>query len=331
MPVYYDIALSTASHFFASRIRELCGQLGLSFFLVEPVWVLDFLRKLQATEIQVHVLIDMGADLYVPSDPYQLLAREVKKQGGYVIDDPDIGAIAAHKGRFHQMLLENNIPVPETVVIQRTDLESFRLTDEIRARVGIPFVVKPGWGGGGLGVSVNATSEEDLLNCAAKAPNSDSFLIQQRLKPRDLEGHVGWFRIFHVLGEVIPCWWEPPANQYQLVSPLQRRLYKLGALSKIVHDIARVSKMKLFSTEVCFTNEGQFLAVDYLNTDPDMNPKSFYPTGVPDEVVRHIAWLLVYHSMHIAKRGHGYFDDELEEKDLDWGERRRLGLLVPGE
>ena len=61
--------------------------------------------------------------------------------------------------------------------------------------------------------------------------------------------------------------------------------------------------------------------------------RALYQADFPemDEVVRHIAWLLVYHSMHIAKRGHGYFDDELEEKDLDWGERRRLGLLVPGE
>ena len=62
-----------------------------------------------------------------------------------------------------------------------------------------------------------------------------------------------------------------------------------------------------------------------------MHPKSFFPTGVPDAVVRHIAWLLVERAVSIAKKGHGFFDQELQEKDLDWGDRRRRGLLVPGE
>jgi len=229
------------------------------------------------------------------------------------------------------MLVDNGIPVPESVIVPRAHLDSFRLTDEILGLVGMPFVVKPGWGGGALGVIMDARSEEDLRRSAALAPNSDSFLIQRRIKPKPLEGHVGWFRVFHVLGEVIPCWWEPPANQYQLVTPLQRRLYKLGPLWKMVKEIARVSNMEFFSTEICFTTEGRFLAVDYLNTDCDMHPKSFFPTGVPDEVVRHIAWLLVERAMSIAKKGRGYFDQELQEKDLDWRDRRRRGLLVPGE
>lgn len=329
--VNYDIVLASGSHFFASRLRELCGQLDLSFFLVEPLWINEFLAKLQQRELTVEVLIDMAADLYIPDDPYVLLAKEVKRQGGYVIDDPDLGAVMAHKGRFHQILLENHIPVPETVIVQRDDLAGFRLTGEIKDRVGVPFVVKPGWGGGGQGVIVDGYSEKDLLRCAAMAPNSDSFMIQKKLKPKRLEGHVGWFRVFHVLGEFIPCWWEPPTNVYQLLTPLQRRLYHLRPVTAITREIARISRMRLFSTEVCLTEEGHFFAVDYLNTDPDMNPKSFYPSGVPDEVVRHIAWQLVYHAMHVAKRGHGFFDEELDEKDVDWGDRRLRGLLVPGE
>jgi hypothetical protein len=62
-----------------------------------------------------------------------------------------------------------------------------------------------------------------------------------------------------------------------------------------------------------------------------MSPKSFFPTGVPDELIRHIAWLLVNHAMSIVKKGRGYFDEELEEKDIDWDNRRKKGLLVPGE
>jgi hypothetical protein len=84
--------------------------------------------------------------------------------------------------------------------------------------------------------------------------------------------------------------------------------------------------MKKFSTEICLHTDGNFYAVDYVNADPDMNPRSFYANGVPDEVVRHIVWLLFYESMHIIKRGHGFFDEDLDESEAErnWLEQRRL-------
>ena len=124
MVVTYDLVLSTPHpnyDFFAHKMRELCGQLGLSFFMAEPVWVKEFLQKLQLREIKVQVLLDLGADQSILEDPYLLLANEVKRQGGYVIDDTDKTGIMAHKGRFHQMLLENQIPVPETVMVSRCE------------------------------------------------------------------------------------------------------------------------------------------------------------------------------------------------------------------
>ncbi len=331
MAQFYNVALVALEGYFASRIREYCGQFNLPFFLVDPLWANDFLAKVKEGEIGVRVLIDMASDAHEPDNVYFGLAKAVKAAGGYVINDPDLGAVAAHKGLFHVKLEQNGVPVPKSVVVQRSQLETYRITDELKAQLGVPFVVKPGWGGGALGVNINARTEQDLLKCAEAAPNSDSFLIQRRIKPRELEGHVGWFRVFHVLGEVIPCWWEPPANQYQLLTPLQQRVYRLGPLRKISREIARLSGVEFFSTEICFTTQREFLAVDYLNTDCDMHPKSFFPTGVPDEVVRHIAWLLVQRGLSVVKKGQGYFDEELEEKDQDWDQRRRLGLLVPGE
>jgi hypothetical protein len=43
MTVYYDVALSSASQLFASRMRELCGQFDLPFFFIKAVWAVDFL------------------------------------------------------------------------------------------------------------------------------------------------------------------------------------------------------------------------------------------------------------------------------------------------
>ena len=57
--------------------------------------------------------------------------------------------------------------------------------------------------------------------------------------------------MFHVFGEVIPCWWHPMTGQYQLLTPLEERRFKLGALTKIMKDIARVSKINFFSLRDC--------------------------------------------------------------------------------
>jgi len=324
----YDIVVSSPYSnydFFAHKMRELCGQWSLSFFMVDDVWVKEFYQKLQAREISVRVLFDLTANQIIEDDLYLRLAREAKRQGSYVIDDPDLTANVAHKGRFHQVLLDHQVPVPETIVVDRSELHDFRITDEIKARVGTPFVVKPAWGDSGVGVIMNGYAEDALSQSAELAPNSDAFLIQQRVKMKQLGKHAGWFRMYHICGEVIACWWDPVTHEYHLVTPAQVRQFRLAPLRRIMKSIARASKMKKFSSEICLQENGKFYVIDYINADPDMNPRSFYDNGVPDEVVRHIVWLLFHDAMKIVKRGQGFFDEDLSEAEADhWLERRRL-------
>ena len=119
MPETYEIVVSSPFsnyNFFAHKMRELCGQWRISFFMVDDVWVREFSQKLQSKEISVRVLFDLTANQTIEDDIYLKLAREVKRQGGHVIDDPDITATVAHKGHFHKILEANRIPVPETVI-----------------------------------------------------------------------------------------------------------------------------------------------------------------------------------------------------------------------
>jgi len=325
----YDIVVSSPYSnydFFTHKMQELCGQWSLTFFMVDDTWVNEFYQKLRAREISARVLFDLTANQILEDDIYVKLAREAKRQGSFVIDDPDVTATVAHKGRFHQVMLDNRIPVPETIVVKRSALHKFRITDEIKKRLGTPFVVKPAWGDSGVGVIMDAYAEDALAQSAELAPNSDAFLIQKRLKMKKLGSHAGWFRMFHVCGEVIACWWDPVSHEYHLVTPAQVKRFRLGALKRIMRGIARASKMKKFSSEICLHEDGKFYAIDYLNADPDMNPRSFYDNGVPDEVVRHIVWLLFHEAMKIVKRGQGFFDSDLADADADadWLERRRL-------
>jgi hypothetical protein len=130
--------------------------------------------------------------------------------------------------------------------------------------------------------------------------------------------------MFHIINEVIPCWWSPNSHEYHLVTPAQRQFYKLAPLARIMKEIGKVSKMKFFTSEICLDLDGHFYTVDYINADPDMNPRSFYSTGVPDEVVRHIVWLLVTEGMRVIMKGRGYFDTELNGSDIDSFEERQL-------
>ena len=209
MTVNYDIVLSSPFpnyDFFAHRMREFCGQLNLTFFPADKVWVNVFLEKLKEKEICVRVLLDLSNNQTEPEDPFLMLAEEVKKQGGYVIDDPAITSKVAHKGYFHQIMLENNILVPETIVVSRKEIDSFRVTEEVKDIVGTPFVVKPAWGDSSMGVILNCTSHYDLYKSAEQSPGSDAFLVQRQVKPKVLGNYMGWFRMFHIINEVIPCW-----------------------------------------------------------------------------------------------------------------------------
>lgn len=327
----YDVVISSPFpnyEFFAHRMMDLCGQMGMTFFFVNDVWIKEFSEKLESGEIAVRVLLDLTADQTNQDDPYTKLAHEVKRQKGYVLDDPDKTAYVAHKGHLHKDLVKNGVPVPETVVVNKEDVADFKITDAIIEQVGTPFVVKPAWGDSGIGVVVNSTSKADLLRSVKESPRSDAWLIQQQVTPQQLGQHVGWFRLYYMCGQVIPCWWDPGSHEYHLVTPGQMRHYKLEPLKRIVRGIARTARIKKFSCEICLHEDGKFYAVDYVNADPDMNPRSFYDNGVPDEVVRHIVWLLFSEAMRVVKRGQGFFDEDLAEADLGWTNPRELEQLV---
>ena len=328
----YDFVLSSPFSnydFFAHRMRELCGQLNHTFFPADEMWVTDFLRKLQDREIGVRVLLDLSNSQTDPADPFTMVAKEAKHQGAYVIDDPDITSVVAHKAMFHQIMLENRILVPETIIVDRKELNNFRVTDDIITRVGEPFVVKPAWGDSSIGVILEGHTHDDLLVSAEQAPNSSAFLVQRRLNSKPLGSHNGWFRLFHIIDEVIPCWWNPSTGEYQMVTPAQTRYHRLTPLGRIMKDIARVSKMKKFTSEICLEEDGNFYVVDYINADPDMNPRSYFADGVPDEIVRHIVWKLVMDGRRVIMKKRGYFDASLEASHSDRYEKEQLMRRKP--
>ena len=68
----YDIVLATPFpnyNFFAHKLRELCGQNNLTFFLCNDSWVNEFRKKLEANEISARVVLDLTANQTLDDDP----------------------------------------------------------------------------------------------------------------------------------------------------------------------------------------------------------------------------------------------------------------------
>jgi hypothetical protein len=279
--------------FFIQRVQQRSAELGLNFFLIEPLWVEPFRIYSQLGEVWTRVLLNMHSEHHQPDEEYHRLVRLLHERGTQVIDPPDVALAAFDKARLHHRLVEAGLTVPPTVVVSREQVADFRLTDPQREMLGSPFVIKPSMGYGRRGVVLDATSEQDLARSHAGFP-SPHYLMQRKVTPRDLGGEPAYFRVYYAFGSVWCCWWNCFTDQYRLVSDEDLRQHQLQPLRDIVTRIASLTGMKFFSTELAQTPTGEFVAIDYVNDQCHMVTKSSNPKiGVPDQLVAAIAHRLV--------------------------------------
>ncbi|MBU4199318.1 MAG: hypothetical protein KKG09_10905 [Verrucomicrobia bacterium] len=83
------------------------------------------------------------------------------------------------------------------------------------------------------------------------------FFIRRKVLPYHLGEKRAWFRMFWVLGRVIPCWWDDLTHVYQAVSKEEERGYALQRLSAITALVAKVSRMNLSATEIAVDEDGE--------------------------------------------------------------------------
>jgi hypothetical protein len=69
--------------------------------------------------------------------------------------------------------------------------------------------------------------------------------------------------------------------------------YEFLELFGVIEKIARVCKANFFSTEIAFGEDGEFIAIDYVNEVCDMRLKSRHFDGGPDEIVQKVAERIV--------------------------------------
>ncbi len=301
----YDLAMThrlDADDLFIHCVQERCAEARLNFFLIEPLWAETFLAWMQRGAIWSRVLLNMHSEHHQPEEIYHRLVLLAAQQRTEVIDSPERALAACDKASMHSRMMGAGIHVPYTVVIPRGKSTGFRLSENERKALGPVFVIKPSLGYGRRGVILDATGEADLARCEAVWPD-DTYLMQRRIVPRNLDGTPGYFRVFHVFGSVWACWWDWRSDLYRLVTPEEMARFALWPLEDIVRRVAAATGMNFFSSEITLEEEGEFVGIDYVNDQCHMLSQSAAPQmGVPDALVTLIANRLVEAAVQMIRK-----------------------------
>ncbi len=291
--------------FFIHQVQQQCAEHRLNFFLVEPLWVESFLDRFRRGEVWSRALLNMHSEHHLPGDVFHrliVLADERRTKG---IDPPAIAMAAFDKAQLHPKLANAGLSAPPSIIVRREEIPAFRLTGEQKSLLGSPFVVKPSMGYGRKGVILEATNEEGLARSAA-ALESPAYLLQRRIVSRMHEGNPLYFRVYHVFGTIWCCWWNCFTDAYRMLSEAECQELRLVRLQEIVRQIARLTGMKFFSSEITQTDSGDLVLIDYVNDQCHMLSQSANPKmGVPDELVAAVAKRLVEGARELIRENQG--------------------------
>ena len=279
--------------FFIHKIQENAVGARLNFFLIEPLWVDCFYEAMEKGRLWPRVLLNMHSEHHQPDDVFHRLVRLATQRNVQIIDPLDRALEAFDKARLHPRLVTAGINVPYTVLVPLTEAATFRLTEQQRAALGAPFVIKPAMGYGRKGLVMDAVTEQDVQRSIGVF-RDQNYLFQRRIIPRQLNGAPAYFRVFYVFGSLWCVWWNCFTDQYRVVTPQEAIEFELKPLEETVRQIAALTGMTFFSSEMAQVESGEFVVIDYVNDQCHMLSQTASPqTGVPDDIVAAIARRLV--------------------------------------
>ncbi|MFA5832357.1 MAG: hypothetical protein WDA22_02665 [Bacteroidota bacterium] len=285
----FDIGLAWDWEFdkdFVFGIENECIAIGLSTFRIEPHNIESITRLVRTRKISFRTFLDRASD---SDENFLPLAKTLTRSKTLVFNEYARVEYAKDKANMHLALMGEGINVPYSIIIspfsKKREVE-LSLTE--LAHLGRPFIIKPAnTTGGGLGVVLGAETLKDILETRQHHKN-DTYLLQETVQPANLGGTIGWFRVFYAFGITIICWWDHRTHIYRELSKQEERKFKLQELRAIMLTLYKICKLDFFSSEITLTEDGKFVAVDYVNEICDMRLQSKHFDGVPDGAVTQI-------------------------------------------
>jgi hypothetical protein len=275
---------------FVDSLKQECKARKMGFLFVHEALLDGLTDKIKKGELRIKFYLDMASETYKKSDRFMRFNYCLKDAGTKIVDDPDNVKAAADKSITHFDLHSSRIPLPYTVLIRHWE-PTRRLTDEERQKLGLPFVIKPALGYGQKGVKIidKKSTLKEIAQARRFAPG-DNFLLQEFVDPLMLGEDPAWFRVFYLFGEIIPCWWNPQTKVYRHITLKEMDTYNLLPLARVASEIGRISRVDWFSCEIAINGRNKKPAViDYMNDQCAVDPQSRYASGVPDDILVHLA------------------------------------------
>lgn len=287
----YDLCLAWNWEYdfgFVQSMESTCARQGLLLYQVRPDNLDQVLGALDRGDLSFAALLDRASD----SDPrFQALVERAKTGGMFRINPQERARWACDKATMHLEFIAHGLDTPYTILLapfnEQPGLPALDLSP-----LGGSFAIKPASGGGGWGVVLHAVDRAQIEAARREYPQ-EKVLLQAHVTPRKLGGLPAWFRILSCDGAVYPCWWDPQTHLYRPVTAEERFRFNLHPVREVPLRIAQICGLQLFSTEIALTEDGHFLAVDYVNDPVDLRLQSRAVDGVPDAVVENIASRLV--------------------------------------
>ncbi|MFH1526152.1 MAG: hypothetical protein ABIJ40_15960 [Bacteroidota bacterium] len=283
---------------FTESIEEMFQQNGLTTYVIHKKHVKTATDSVRNGEFSFKAFLDRGSD---EDSEYEEIANLIAKSGAYIINPYYKVETAVNKTLMHKRLEENQINVPETILLPSLlSGNNFQIQQSNLNKLGIPFVVKPSfYSGGGEGVNVNCKSINQIQIERNKNPDDD-YLAQEIVIPKPNKQRRIWFRCFWLFGEVVPSWWNDKTHIYGNISPIDFEKHNIGELIERVKRIAELVKLDYFSTEATINKNDELVFIDYVNDQCDMRRQSSHKDGVPDWIVDKF----IMNMMELIKRLH---------------------------
>ena len=300
----YDLAISYDWEYdrdFVRLVEESARARGLRTAVISPADAGRALEAVHSGRLGFRVFLDRASGA---SADFVALQAQAAEKGADVIEGLDKLRWASDKATMHLEFIAGGIHTPYTLILPSHAAEpGFALRPEALAPLGAPFVIKPAnTTGGSQGVVADAVGPADVLAARRTYP-LDKYLLQERVVPESTGGRRFWFRGFYVLGEVHLTWWDDRTHLYAELGFDEAAAHSLIPVYGIVRAIARVSRLRFFSTEIVRDVRGRLLVVDYVNEICDMRLQSAHADGVPDAVVARIAARIAAFAAGAASRG----------------------------
>ena len=287
----YDLCLAWNWEYdadFVHLIEVACAARGVSLLTVAPESLEQVLAGLGNKDISFRMLFDRASE----SDPrFQPLVDWATQNSAYCMNQQERTLWSGDKATMHLEFISRGLYTPYTIILSPYSSQPFIAPSDLWP-LGGSFAIKPACEGGGDGVILEATSWEQVLDARQQYPH-EKYLLQAHVTTCILEGRPAWFRVLYCDGAVYPCWWDQRTHVYARVTAEEKARFGLRSLRETPVQIAQICGLHLFSTEIALTEEGRFLAVDYVNDPVDLRLQSKAIDGVPDFYVENIAARLV--------------------------------------